>query len=72
MVIGFTMTICLILLLAAVGLLAIRMAHPEIDVSRGSRNFNNLLTTIVSTLMGFIGGRAMGRLEEIKSNGGKG
>lgn len=47
--------------------------RPDMDVARPAEAINNMLSTIVGALVGFIGGRAQGRHEELTArlNGGK-
>jgi len=53
----------LTVLTAALGLIIGKIIHPSIDATRGAEIIANTLTTIVGALVGFIGGRATGRLE---------
>jgi len=62
-VILLTSTVGLIMVLAVVGVLALRLIHPDTDVSRGAEAIGGLTTTIVGSLIGFIGGRAVGKNE---------
>jgi len=40
-----------------------KIIHPEVDVSQAQETIGGLLNNIVGGLLGFIGGRAAGRLE---------
>lgn len=55
--------IAVILTIAVIGILYIRVSHPEVDVKSGSEFVGNVVTTIVGALVGFMGGRAQGRIE---------
>jgi len=46
-----------------------KIIHPEVDVSQAQETIGGLLNNIVGGLLGFIGGRAAGRLEA--QNGAK-
>lgn len=62
-VLMLTMTIGLVLLLIVIGMLALRLYRPDIDINKGAESVGNILTTVVGALVGLIGGRAAGRLE---------
>jgi len=66
-VILMTLTIGSVLLLSVVSLAIGRFIYPTMDISRGAEAVTNITTTIVGALVGFIGGRATGRME---ANGG--
>jgi len=66
-VILLTVTVGGILCLAVIGLMVMRLLHPNADVSRGAEAVGGLVQTIVGALVGFIGGRATGKWEA--SNG---
>ena len=53
---------------AAIGTIVGKMMYPNMDVARGAEAIENTVTTIVGALVGFIGGRAVGKNE---SNGMK-
>jgi hypothetical protein len=55
------------ILIAVVGLIVGKVIHPNVDTSRGTELVAGTVQTIVGALVGFIGGRAAGRLE---ANGG--
>jgi hypothetical protein len=54
------------LLLLTLGLLVAKIVNPNIDVSTMSALISNMITTIVGALVGFIGGRAVGKSEAVK------
>jgi len=63
-VILLTATIGVILTLTLLGILLLKILHPDMDTSRGGEAVGNILTTIVGALVGFIGGRATGKYEQ--------
>jgi len=72
-VIMFSVLISLVLSVTVVGAVTARLLHPEIDLSRITESINNMLSTIIGALVGFISGRALGAREErkyIEENGG--
>lgn len=66
-VILMTSMVGVVLLLSVVGVLILKITHPELDTSKAGEAVGGVVTTIVGALVGFIGGRAAGRLE---ANGG--
>lgn len=68
-VILLTAVVGLVLVLTVLGVLIVKVFRPEIDTSRAGEVIANITTTIVGALVGFIGGRATGRLEEARANG---
>lgn len=62
-VILMTGMVGVVLLLATLGIIIGKIVNPESDISAGSEAVGNITTTIVGALMGFIGGRATGKLE---------
>jgi uncharacterized membrane protein YraQ (UPF0718 family) len=63
-VILFTMLICVVMLIVTVGAISFKMIHPEQDITKATEAINNMLSTIIGALVGFISGRAYGRREE--------
>lgn len=61
-IVGF----CLILIV--IGILALKLMHPETEPGKAGEAVGNILQIIVGALVGLIGGRAAGRLE---ANGAK-
>ncbi|HEU0048810.1 MAG TPA: hypothetical protein VFQ43_14565 [Nitrososphaera sp.] len=56
-------TVAVTMVLIVVGAVILKIVRPEAD-TRGAGTFiGQTLTTIVSSLIGFVGGRAAGRLE---------
>ena len=47
----------------ALGTIVAKILHPELDVSGSAELIGSVITTIVGALVGFIGGRAVGRSE---------
>jgi hypothetical protein len=70
-VLMFTILICLVMIIITTGTIIAKVFRPELDVARAAEAINNMLSTIVGALVGFIGGRAHGRIEqqEIDKNG---
>jgi len=62
-VIIFASMVALELIISVIGILYIRVVHPQIDTSRAGEVIQGITTTIVGALVGFIGGRATGRAE---------
>lgn len=54
-----------------IGVIILRLFRPEVDVRGAGSVIGNVLTTLVGALVGFVGGRATGRMEEAKANGEK-
>lgn len=46
-----------------------KIIRPELDMSRISESVNQTISAIVGALIGFVGGRAYGRHEQITNNG---
>jgi hypothetical protein len=67
----FTVLICLVMLITVTGTITAKAVHPEMDVTRSAESINNMLSTIIGALVGFISGRAFGRKEQeaIEKNG---
>lgn len=63
-VILFTLLIWVIMVMVTVGAIAAKLLHPELDITKASEAINNMLSTIIGALVGFISGRAVGRREE--------
>ena len=63
-VILLTATIGVTLICTLLGILLLKILHPDMDTSRGGEAVSNILTTIVGALVGFIGGRATGKYEQ--------
>ena len=58
---GFT--VAATLLIGVLGVVIGKVLHPEMNVSAGAET----IATIVATMTGFIGGRAVGKWEERKN-----
>jgi len=66
-VIILSSTVGIVLVLSCIGVLILRIARPEADVSRGAEAIGGMMTTMIGALVGFVGGRAQGKYEA--SNG---
>lgn len=62
-VLCFTLLVCTVLVLITIGIVIAKMIHPEADFSKASEAINNILSTIVGALVGFISGRIYGKHE---------
>jgi hypothetical protein len=67
-VLVFTAVVSISLLSLVIGAVLMRLIHPQAEMKPAAELVTNMLSTIVGALVGFIGGRATGRLE---ANGGK-
>jgi len=47
-----------------VGIIAMRLIRPTVDVSAAGEALMSVVTTILGSLLGFIGGRATGKYEQ--------
>jgi hypothetical protein len=56
-----------IILMAGLGAITLKIIHPDLEIARGVEALTNIVTTVVGALVGFIGGRAQGKME---ANGG--
>lgn len=56
-------TVCATITFAALGTIIGKIWNPLMDVTRAAEIIANTITTILGALVGFIGGRAAGRLE---------
>lgn len=72
-VLMFTLLICVVMFTITTGTIIAKVIRPDLEVARAAESINNMLSTIVGALVGFIGGRAQGRHEELQAqiNGGK-
>jgi hypothetical protein len=68
-IILLTGMVAAILILSTVGVIVGKLTHPETNFAGGEKVIGNIVQTIVGALVGFVGGRATGRMEEAKSNG---
>jgi len=55
--------VAVVVVLAVIGILILKIIHPEADTTKGAEIIANMITTIIGALVGFIGGRAYGRGE---------
>lgn len=63
MVLCFTMLVCTVLGLITLGIIIAKIIHPEVDFSKAGEAINNVISTIVGALVGFISGRIYGKRE---------
>lgn len=63
-VLCFTGLVCAVLVLITVGIVVAKLLHPEADFSKAGEAINNMLSTIVGALVGFISGRIYGKREQ--------
>jgi hypothetical protein len=66
-VILLTGTVCLTLFLAVVGTMAAKIFNPQLDVKMASEIIGSNIGVITGALVGFLGGRSIGR-EEARNN----
>jgi len=72
-VVMFSILISVVLIVTVVGAVIARLWRPEMDISRITESVNQMLSTIIGALVGFISGRAVGAREErrfMEENGG--
>jgi hypothetical protein len=62
-VISFTLLICIVMIIVTTGTIIAKIWRPDMEVARASEAINNMLSTIIGALVGFISGRAIGRRE---------
>jgi hypothetical protein len=62
-VIILTATVGLTLLALTLGLILAKIINPAIDTSHLATQIGNMMQTILGALVGFIGGRAVGKSE---------
>ena len=67
-VIALTITVCSTILFGTVGALIVRLIYPNTDLKGAAEIIGNNLGVMTGAVVGFIGGRATGRLE---ANGDK-
>jgi hypothetical protein len=70
-IILLTSMVALVLIISTVGIVVGKLIHPGQNFAGGEKVIGNLVTTVVSALIGFAGGRATGRMEEKAANGTK-
>ena len=59
-----TVMICTVMTIIAAGVIIAKSVRPDMEVGRAAEAINNMLSTIIGALVGFISGRAYGRREE--------
>lgn len=68
-VILLTSMVAITVVFAVIGLVIGKIMKPDLDIEPGAKFIGSTLNTIVGALVGFIGGRAAGRMEG--ANGGR-
>jgi xanthosine utilization system XapX-like protein len=58
-------TVAVTLLLGTIGVLTGKLIHPQMDIVNGAET----IATIVAAMVGFIGGRTVGKAEANEANG---
>ena len=62
-VIMLTAMIGLVLIITVSGIILLKFMRPEVNTEEAGGAVRDIVTTVVGALVGFIGGRAQGRLE---------
>jgi len=62
-VIMLTAMIGLVLLITIGGIILLKFTRPEVNTEEAGGAVRDIVTTVVGALVGFIGGRAQGRME---------
>lgn len=68
-VIILAVMVCSVVLLVVVGIVVIKLFHPTTEHKLATEAVINIITTVIGTLVGFVGGRVY---ENHKLNGGTG
>jgi len=55
--------VAITILLATIGIILARILHPDLDMTKGGEAILGVITTVVGALVGFVGGRAVGKNE---------
>jgi hypothetical protein len=66
-VLGLLVVVALVVVAGFVGIILIELIHPEVDTDPLIRIESEILGVLVGALVGFVGGRGVGRAEEIDS-----
>ena len=64
----FSTLIASVLILLIIGTVILKLKQPDIDTTRVSESVSQTINVIVGALVGFIGGRALGRNELIEND----
>ena len=67
-VIMLTAMIGLVLLITIGGIILLKFTRPEVNTEEAGGAVRDIVTTVVGALVGFIGGRAQGRMEANGNN----
>ena len=62
-VIALVVMVCGVTMLATIGTLVGKLMYPDMDVTTAGESINSIINTALGALVGFIGGRAVGKLE---------
>jgi hypothetical protein len=62
-IVMLTALVCATLLISVVGTLVAKIANPQMDVKGAGEIIGNNIGVITGALVGFIGGRAAGKME---------
>jgi hypothetical protein len=62
-VLVFTSLVSFSIVFLVVGVVLMRLIHPDLEVKPAAELVTNIISTIVGALVGFIGGRVVGRNE---------
>jgi hypothetical protein len=68
-VIMLTATVGLTIVFAAFGTIIGKVINPSLDVTRAAEIIAGTIQTVMGALVGFIGGRATGRMESANGEG---
>jgi hypothetical protein len=58
MLLMVTGTVCVLLLLFAIGITAIEVTHPESDTGKGIQALSTVISTLLGAILGLLAGRA--------------
>lgn len=67
-VIGLTLIIGFVIVGTLIGIILIELIHPEVDTESLVRVESEILGVLVGALVGFIGGRSVGRTEKLTTD----
>lgn len=62
-VITLTAMVAVTIIIVTVGAIVAKIVRPEMDVNSVGALLSHILNTVVGALVGFVGGRAQGRME---------
>jgi hypothetical protein len=70
-VLTFTFVVSFVLIVMVTGAVIGRIFRPDLDVSGVVESSKETINTLVGALIGFIGGRAIGKMEAVNGGGNK-